>query len=60
VDFAKSLPLNLASPINAGAVLMILSILGVPIISLFTKKCDDSIVENAFAAYDKGQSVEGE
>lgn len=53
VSWAASLPLNLASPINAGAVLMILSIVLVPVISAFTKPCDEKTVENAFAAYQK-------
>ena len=53
VNWAKSLPLNLASPINAGAILMILSIVLVPIISAFTKPCDKEKVEDAFSAYAK-------
>ena len=51
VSWAAGLPLNLASPINAGALLMILSLIVTPIVSTFTKKCDDATVENAFAAY---------
>ena len=53
VKWAASLPLNLASPINAGALLMILSIVLTPIISSFTKPCEKETVENAFAAYQK-------
>ena len=53
VNWAKSLPLNLASPINAGAILMILSIVLVPIISAFTKPCDKEKGEDAFSAYAK-------
>ncbi|MBR5372483.1 MAG: sodium:solute symporter, partial [Oscillospiraceae bacterium] len=53
VKWAASLPLNLASPINAGALLMILSIVLTPIISSFTKPCDKEVVENAFSAYNK-------
>ena len=51
VKWAASLPLNLASPINAGALLMILSIVLVPIVSAFTKPCDKETVDNAFSAY---------
>ena len=53
IKWAASLPLNLASPINAGALLMILSIVLVPVISAFTKPCEKETVENAFAAYNK-------
>ena len=53
VDRAAKLPLNLASPINAGALLMILSIVLVPVISMFTKPCEKETVDNAFAAYNK-------
>ncbi len=53
IKWAASLPLNLASPINAGALLMILSIVLVPVISMFTKPCEKETVENAFAAYNK-------
>lgn len=53
VTWAASLPLNLASPINAGAVLMILSIIITPLVSLFTKPCEKEVVDNAFAAYNK-------
>lgn len=53
VKWAASLPLNLASPINAGALLMILSIVIVPVISAFTKPCEKETVDNAFAAYNK-------
>ncbi len=53
VSWAAGLPLNLASPINAGALLMILSLIVTPIVSAFTKKCDAETVENAFAAYNK-------
>ena len=53
VSWAASLPLNLASPINAGALLMILSIVVTPIISAFTGKVEKETVDNAFAAYEK-------
>lgn len=53
VKWAAGLPLNLASPINAGAVLMILSLIVTPLVSAFTHKCDDKVVDEAFAAYKK-------
>lgn len=43
-------PLNLLSPINAGAFSMIVSLLIVPIVSQFTKAPDAKIVDNAFSA----------
>lgn len=52
VESVKALgcPLNLLSPINAGACAMIVSIIIVPIVSSFTKAPDKDIVDNAFAA----------
>ena len=43
---AASLPLNLASPINAGAITMILSIVVVPLVSLFTVKPDEKYLDS--------------
>ena len=43
-------PLNLLSPINAGAFAMILSLIIVPVVSSFTKAPDKEIVENAFSS----------
>jgi SSS family solute:Na+ symporter len=48
---AASLPLNLASPINIGAISMILSLIVVPVVSRFTKVKDSDSVVNAFACY---------
>ncbi len=42
------LPVNILSPINAGAFSMILSLIIVPVVSMFTKKPDDKTIENAF------------
>lgn len=42
-------PLNLLSPINAGAFAMIISIIEVPIISHFTKSPEKEVVDNAFS-----------
>lgn len=46
-------PLNLASPINLGAIVMILSIVIVPVVSAFTKKPDAKYVEEVFECYTK-------
>lgn len=46
-------PLKLDSPINLGAIVMILSIIIVPVVSAFTKKPDAKYVENIFQCYTK-------
>ena len=46
-------PLLLQSPINAGAFCMLAGLVIVPAVSLFTKKPDETLVENAFASYNK-------
>ncbi|HPY85367.1 MAG TPA: sodium:solute symporter family protein [Ruminococcus flavefaciens] len=43
-------PLNLLSPINAGAFAMILSLIIVPIVSSFTKAPEKKVVDNAFSS----------
>ncbi len=43
-------PLNLLSPINAGAFAMIVSLIIVPVVSSFTKAPDEKVVENAFSS----------
>ena len=53
VKAAASCPFNLASPINVGAILMVLSIVLVPIVSMFTKPCDQKAVDAVFACYDE-------
>ena len=45
-----NLPINLLSPINAGAFAMLVSIIEVPVISRFTKKPDEKVVANAFSS----------
>ncbi len=50
---AASLPLNLASPINAGAITMIVSLIVCPIVSIFTKKPDEEYVNNIFKSIGK-------
>ena len=46
---AASLKLNMASPINAGAVTMLLGLVIVPVVSAFTKVRDTERVEEIFA-----------
>ena len=43
-------PLNLLSPINAGAFAMIVSLIIVPIVSSFTKAPEKKIIDNAFSS----------
>ncbi len=47
-----SFPVLLQSPINAGAFCMVAGMIIVPIVSLFTKKPDKALVEDAFACYE--------
>ena len=46
-------PLNLLSPINAGAFSMIISLIIVPLVSSFTKAPDKKIVDDAFSSIEK-------
>lgn len=50
-------PVWLQSPINCGAFAMIAGLVIVPVVSLFTPKLDASIVEHAFACYEKKVTV---
>lgn len=50
--FGKSFPVFLQSPINCGALAMIVGLIIVPIVSAFTKAPDSQLVEDAFACYD--------
>lgn len=43
-------PLNLLSPINAGAFAMIVSLIIVPVVSLITSSPDKKVVDNAFSS----------
>ena len=45
-------PVILQSPINAGAFCMIAGLVIVPLVSLFTKKPDETHLENVFSCYD--------
>lgn len=49
----KILPEIMRSPINCGAITMLLGLVIVPVVSLFTPKPDKDLVENTFACYDK-------
>jgi SSS family solute:Na+ symporter len=53
VDAVKGLgwKLDILSPINAGAFAMLLGLVLVPIVSVFTKKPDASVVDYAFSGY---------
>jgi SSS family solute:Na+ symporter len=51
-EFPTGLPINLASPINAGAFTMLFGLILVPVVSLFTSKIRKEVIENAFAGYD--------
>ena len=42
-------PLNLLSPINAGAFAMIVSLIIVPVVSLITSSPDKKVVDDAFS-----------
>ena len=50
--FRPKFPVLLQSPINAGAFCMIAGLILVPIVSVFTKKPDKALVDNAFSCYD--------
>lgn len=52
-EVAAMCPLNLASPLNLGAGVMILSIIIVPVVSAFTKKPDRKLVDDVFECYTK-------
>lgn len=51
--FRSSFPVLLQSPINAGAAAMLIGLVIVPVVSLFTKKSDEKLVEDTFACYNK-------
>ena len=51
--FRGSFPTLLQSPINCGAFAMIAGLVIVPVVSLFTKKPDEKLVDDAFSCYNK-------
>lgn len=55
--FGDYFPQMLQSPINCGAVAMLAGLILVPIVSIFTKKPDAGLVEDAFACYNKTTEV---
>lgn len=52
VLFRSSFPSILQSPINAGAFVMLASLIIVPVISVLTPRVEKEIVDNAFTCYD--------
>ena len=46
-------PVIMQSPINAGAIAMLVGLVIVPIVSAFTPKPDKMLIDHAFAAYDR-------
>jgi Na+/proline symporter len=55
--FRSSFPAIIQSPINCGAVAMLAGLVIVPVVSLFTPKPDQKLVEDAFACYNKTTEV---
>lgn len=55
--FRESFPLLLQSPINAGALAMLAGLIIVPVVSWFTPKPDNELVEGSFACYNKTVKV---
>lgn len=53
IFFRPSFPKIMQSPINAGAIAMIVGLIIVPLVSLITPKPDKKLVDDAFACYDK-------
>ncbi|MEE1086066.1 MAG: sodium:solute symporter [Schaedlerella sp.] len=51
------LPEIMRSPINCGAISMLAGLIIVPVVSLFTKKPDQTFVNDAFECYDKSTIV---
>lgn len=55
--FRPHFPAILQSPINCGSIAMLAGLVIVPIVSLFTKKPDNELVESTFACYNRKQIV---
>lgn len=53
-----SFPVILQSPINCGAFAMLAGLVIVPVVSLFTKKPDNELVDAAFACYSRKHEVQ--
>jgi SSS family solute:Na+ symporter len=56
--FPTGLPVNLASPINAGAFAMLFGLILVPVVSFITPKLKKEVVDHAFEGYDIQVAVE--
>jgi len=50
--FPTDLPINLASPINAGSFAMLFGLIIVPVVSLISPKLEKKTVDHAFEGYD--------
>jgi len=57
IFFKASFPTIMQSPINCGAIAMLAGLVIVPVVSIFTKKPDKELVDNAFACYEKEATV---
>lgn len=57
VLFRSSFPAIMQSPINCGAIAMLVGLVIVPVVSIFTKKPDKELLDNAFSCYDKETKV---
>ncbi len=57
IFFRSSFPAIMQSPINCGAIAMLAGLIIVPAVSAFTPKPDKTLVDEAFACYDKETTV---
>ena len=57
IFFRSSFPAIMQSPINCGAIAMLAGLVIVPIVSAFTPKPEKTLVDGAFACYDKETTV---
>jgi len=55
--FRGAFPVILQSPINAGAFCMLAGLIIVPVVSMFTKAPDPSIVDHSFSCYEETVTV---
>ena len=55
--FRASFPTLLQSPINCGAFAMLAGFVIVPVVSLFTKAPETSLVNEAFSSYERPVTV---
>ena len=57
IFYGSHFPAIIQSPINCGAIAMLVGLVIVPVVSLVTPKPDSTLVENAFACYEKETTV---